>query len=105
MYQIVFCSCPNNEVATQIATRLVTSKLAACVNIVPNITSVYLWQDKVETDSEVLLKIKSKASLFETIEKEITSLHPYDVPEIIATDITQGSQAYLNWLNASVETK
>ncbi|WP_371186944.1 divalent-cation tolerance protein CutA [Thalassotalea maritima] len=103
MYQIVLCNCPNNEVATTIAKRLVGDKLAACVNIIANVSSVYRWQDNIEIDNEVTLLIKSKTSLFSEIEQCIESIHPYDVCEIIAIDINQGNPLYLNWLKESVK--
>ena len=103
MYQIVLCSCPNNEVAQHIAHQLVTEKLAACVNIIPAITSIYAWQGKVEQDDETLLVIKTELSFFDTLSKRILTLHPYEVPEIVALDIQQGSKAYLNWITASLK--
>ncbi|NMP17165.1 divalent-cation tolerance protein CutA [Thalassotalea sp. Y01] len=103
MYQIVLCNCPNKEVASKIAKRLVHDKLAACVNIMTNVKSVYQWQGDIVEDDEITLIIKSKSCLFSQLESTIKALHPYDVVEIIALDITQGSQQYLAWINESVK--
>ncbi|WP_286234500.1 divalent-cation tolerance protein CutA [Thalassotalea sediminis] len=102
MYQIVLCTCPSNEVGHQIAETLVKQKVAACVNIVSNVTSVYQWQGTIEKDTEVQLIIKTKATFFKQLSEIITQLHPYDVPEIIALAISNGNQDYLTWLNDSI---
>ncbi|GHG04442.1 divalent-cation tolerance protein CutA [Thalassotalea marina] len=102
MYQIVLCNCPNDEIASQIAKHLVELKLAACVNVIPGVRSVYQWQGKIEIDHEVQLIIKTRQSLFEQLSREITQLHPYDVPEIIAMEIAAGNHAYLQWLEESL---
>ena len=91
------------ETAKAIATKLVEDKLAACVNILPNVTSIYTWQGEIHSDNEVILKIKSTSVLFDSVEKTIVALHPYDVPEIIALDLAKGNTAYLDWITASVE--
>ena len=103
MFQIVLCNCPDAAVANNIAKRLVNDKLAACVNIVPQISSVYMWQDEVVDEQEIMLLIKSKQTLFNDIEALINQLHPYDVPEVISLDITKGNAPYLQWLNESVK--
>lgn len=102
MYQIVLCNCPNDDIANRIAKHLVELKLAACVNVLPGIRSVYQWQGNIEIDSEVQLIIKSRDNLFEQVTQEIAKLHPYDVPEVIAVDITSGHHAYLQWLEESL---
>lgn len=102
MFQIVLCTCPNNQVAHQLASRLVEDKLAACVNIISGVKSIYRWQGKIETDDEVQLVIKSKKQLFNPLADKINLLHPYDVTEVIALDIQQGNQAYLTWLEDSL---
>jgi len=103
MYQIVLCTCPNQEVAKQIATELVTDKLAACVNIIPGITSIYCWQGEVISDDEVQLLIKTQNCFFSALKLKINELHPYDIPEIIAIDIQQGDKNYLNWIKGSLK--
>lgn len=101
MYQVVFCTCPSDEVAKLIATTLVTDKLAACVNIIPNVTSVYQWDSQIMCDKEIKLVIKTIAKLFPLIEEKINALHPYDTPEIIALNIQQGNEQYLHWIKES----
>ncbi len=102
MYQVVLSTCPNTEVAKQIAKTLVSEKLAACVNILPKVTSIYQWQGKLVQDTEVQLVIKSRQELFTAISERITQLHPYEVAEIIALDINQGNPAYLQWIDESL---
>jgi periplasmic divalent cation tolerance protein len=103
MYQVVFCTCPSDDIAKSIATTLVTEKLAACVNIIHNVTSVYQWDNQIMCDNEVKLVIKSTAKLFSLIELKINELHPYDTPEIIAMNIQQGNEEYLHWIKESTK--
>ena len=103
MYLIVLCTCPDNDSANQIARHLVQEKLAACVNILPGLTSVYHWQGKVESSTEVQLIVKTEAVKFDTLSEQINQLHPYDVPEIIALNIQQGDSNYLNWISESLK--
>ena len=97
-YIIIYCTVPSDEVGNAIAEDIVSSRLAACVNIVPNITSIYRWKDKICRDFENLLIIKSKKSLFDKICAAIRNNHPYEVPEIISVDIEGGSEPYLSWI-------
>lgn len=97
--QIVLCTCPSEEVALELAGALVEKALAACVNIIPGIQSVYHWENRVETDREWLLVIKAPARTYPDLEAAITSLHPYELPEIIAVPIIAGLPAYLAWMN------
>ncbi len=101
---LIFCTCPDRETAEIIAKRLVAGRLAACVNILPGLTSIYTWQDRVETAEEHLLLIKSTRDCYPAIEQAIRELHPYDLPEIIALPIGQGLPGYLNWIDACVST-
>jgi len=103
MYQVVLCTCPDKVIAEKIAKHLVVDKLAACVNILPDITSIYSWQENIECAHEVQLLIKSKAVLFDQLCKSINSLHPYETVEIIALNIQQGDEKYLNWIANSVK--
>jgi len=91
------------EDATNIARRLVETKLAACVQIIEPITSVYRWQVKIEEEGEILLLIKSKQDLISRIAELLEQIHPYDVPELIATPIVEGSASYLSWLEDNVQ--
>ncbi|HET9836472.1 MAG TPA: divalent-cation tolerance protein CutA [Rhodanobacteraceae bacterium] len=95
---LILCTCPDAESAGRIASALVEERLAACVNRVPGLTSVYRWQGKIQEDSEVLLLIKSRGELFESLRARLVALHPYDVPEVIALGIAAGHAPYLEWL-------
>jgi periplasmic divalent cation tolerance protein len=97
-YSVIFCTVPSQEIGMIIAEDLVSTRYAACVNIVPGITSVYRWKGDVCHDSEFLLVIKSRTALFKTIRDRITALHPYEVPEIISCRMSEVSEKYLNWM-------
>ena len=97
-YSVVFMTASSHEEAENIAENLVSHKLAACVNILPNMKSFYWWDDKVCKDDELLLVAKIKTSLFKDLEKAVKKLHSYDVPEIILLPIENGSNAYLQWM-------
>lgn len=102
-YQIVLSTCPDAATARTIATALVERGLAACVNIVPGVESVYRWQGKVEQGSELLLLIKSRADAYATLEQAILELHPYELPEIVALPLAAGLPAYLGWIGANLK--
>lgn len=95
---LILTNCPDEESANAIALAVVEARLAACVNILPRIQSVYRWQGAVESATEIPLFIKSTVTNYPALEAAIKALHPYAVPEIIALPITQGLPAYLNWL-------
>ena len=101
-FQIVLSTCANQEEAERIARRLVQQQLAACVNILPGVQSIYRWQGKVETAAEVLMVIKTSADLVPEVELTIASLHSYDVPEFLVLPVFGGSHAYLAWLTDSL---
>ncbi|GBE06879.1 MAG TPA: divalent-cation tolerance protein CutA [Nitrospirae bacterium] len=101
---IVYITAPNDEEAAKIAKALVEARLAACVNIVKNIRSIYRWQGKIEDDPEVLMIVKTRTGLFEALAAKVRKLHSYEVPEIIALPVVKGSEAYLNWLKDATET-
>jgi periplasmic divalent cation tolerance protein len=96
-------STAKTEDAGKIATQLVERKLAACVQIVEPITSVYRWEGKIESEREILLLIKTTQDLISRIAELLDEIHPYEVPELIATPIVAGSTAYLSWLEDSVQ--
>lgn len=102
-FQLVICTCPSEENAVSIAENVVAQRLAACVNVMPPVYSVYQWQDNVESAQENLILIKTSREKYLALEKVIKSLHPYEVPEIIAFDITSGLPEYLNWLGNSIK--
>jgi periplasmic divalent cation tolerance protein len=95
---IVHVTVPSKEVAKTIAQALLYKKLAACVNIMPNILTFYAWKGKINEDSELLLEIKTKAKLFDSLSKTVQTIHPYDVPEVIAIPIERASKPYTAWL-------
>ena len=101
---LVMTACPDQEVAVHIAKSLVAEKLAACVNIIPAVHSIYRWQDAIEETREVLLLIKSTEENFSALEIIIQRLHPYQVPEVIAVPVAKGAPAYLAWLSEACQS-
>ena len=95
---VIYCTVPNDFSANLIASTLVDENLAACVNIVPSITSIYKWEGSVQTDAELLIIIKTQQSKFNDVEKRIKELHENSIPEIIAVPIIKGSEEYQNWI-------
>jgi periplasmic divalent cation tolerance protein len=98
----VLTACAGAEQARSIADALVGEHLAACVNVLPGVESVYRWQGKVERANEVLLLIKTTLERFREVRKRIVSLHSYDTPEIICLPIEDGLEKYLAWLRDNV---
>jgi len=105
MHQLILCTCPNQKSAEALAGHLISEKLAACVNIIAGMTSIYEWQGKIETSQEHLLLIKSHTNKYDTIEATIKTIHPYELPEIIAVPIERGLPEYLQWINTCLSTK
>lgn len=99
---VVFVTTANSEEAAQLAEMLVRQRLAACVQILPEIESVYRWQGKIERQKEVLLIAKTTKSKFEELEAKVRAIHSYETPEIVALPLIAGSPPYLEWLNSSV---
>ncbi|KAK4303532.1 hypothetical protein Pmani_024463 [Petrolisthes manimaculis] len=104
-HSMAFVTAPSQEVAKKLAGGLVKNKLAACVNIIPGITSVYEWEEKINEDPEVLMMIKTRTSCLEELTKFVRENHPYDVCEVISSKIDQGNQPYLDWLGQIVPEK
>jgi periplasmic divalent cation tolerance protein len=98
---IVFCTIAEEDKAAEIARTLVNLKLAPCANIIPRIRSIYTWKDVIYDEGESLIIIKTRKSLVGLLEKKIKELHPYEVPEIIAFDLTDGHKPYLDWVLAN----
>ncbi len=97
---LAFCTCPNEVVAEAIADTLVGEKLAACVNLLPGIRSIYAWQGEIQRDAEVMLLIKTSTARFVALTHRLPELHPYDLPEIIAIPVSHGLPPYLEWVLA-----
>lgn len=95
---LVLANVPDQALAEKIATALVEQGLAACVNILAPVSSVYRWQGKMQRESEIPLLIKTTQARYQELERTILQLHPYDVPEIIALPLTAGLPAYLAWM-------
>jgi periplasmic divalent cation tolerance protein len=96
---LVLSTCGDAAEAEVIARRLVESRLAACVNVVDGVRSIYHWRGAVEQASECLLVIKSRRGLFDQLRSEVEKLHSYEVPELVAVTVIDGSAAYLSWLD------
>jgi len=95
---VTFVTCKNARQAERIARALVTERLAACVNIVPKVTSIYRWKGEVCRDTEAMLVIKSRAAKAKAIERRVKELHSYELPEVIHVAIAGGSREYLRWV-------
>jgi periplasmic divalent cation tolerance protein len=102
--RLVLTTAANLSEARSLAQALVQRRVAACVNIVPGIESIYRWEGKVETTGEYLLLIKTTEVCFEQVRGTIQELHSYDLPECISLPVTEGSLAYLQWIGESVRS-
>lgn len=101
---LVLTTVPDPETGRRIAAHLVEYRLAACVNLVPGIESVYRWNDAIQRDSESLLIIKTDVGMYPALQEAIVRLHPYELPEVVAISPSDGLPAYLNWVTTSLET-
>ena len=100
---VVFMTASNGEEAARLADLLIGAHLAACVQILPEMESVYRWQGKIERQAEVLLIAKTTVDRFPELEREVRALHSYETPEIVAVPMVVGSTPYLDWLTASLQ--
>lgn len=101
---LVLNTCPDQATAEKIATSLVERQLAACVNIVPGLTSIYRWQGKIEQGQEALLLIKSRLDKYAELEAQLRQQHPYELPEILKVSLSGGLPDYLAWIDNSLDT-
>lgn len=95
---VVLCTCPDEASAVEIAKALLAQGLAACVNRLPGVRSMYLWEGQMQDDAEVLLVIKTRKDLYPALEAGIRARHPYEIPEIIGLTVTAGAAPYLDWI-------
>jgi len=95
---VALCTFPNGEKAAEVARAIVEQRLAACVNLLPGVRSIYSWKGELCDDAEVLAVIKTSADRFPAMRERIVELHPYDCPEVIATEVCAGHDAYLEWV-------
>jgi periplasmic divalent cation tolerance protein len=101
-FEIVVSTCADREQAERIAHSLIELHLAACVNILPGVQSIYRWQGGVESSAEVLLLIKTKSELRDEVKAAVSRLHSYEIPELLVLPVADGSEAYLAWLEESL---
>lgn len=101
---VCHCACPDADTAERLAQRLVEERLAACVNVLPGMRSVYRWQGTVERADEVLLMIKTSSERLAALTERVIALHPYELPELVAVEAAGGSAAWLEWVAAETRT-
>jgi periplasmic divalent cation tolerance protein len=102
---LVLTTCDSEKQAEKLARHLVDRRVAACVNVLPKARSIYRWKEKVEEAAEWLLIIKSRRDLFDALRAEVQKLHTYEIPELIALPVVDGSEAYLAWFDAQLTAK
>jgi periplasmic divalent cation tolerance protein len=100
---LALSTAPDVEQAARIARALVDERLIACANLVPGLTSIYRWQGEVQTDAEVLLLMKTRRSLVRRLKERLPQLHPYQVPELVVTEVTDGLEPYCRWVRDETE--
>ncbi|XP_063707276.1 protein CutA homolog isoform X3 [Culicoides brevitarsis] len=104
-YAVCYVTAPDETIAKKLSHEIITKQLAACVNIVPQITSVYAWEGKINEDAEVMLVIKTKKSRVDDLSEFIRANHPYSVAEVISMPIENGNPPYLDWIGKTVPEK
>jgi len=102
---VVLSTCGSAQEAERVARALVEKRLAACVNIIKGVRSIYRWKDAIEDEEEALLVIKTSRALIEDLRTEIEHLHSYEVPEVIALQVVDGSERYLAWMDRELAHK
>jgi periplasmic divalent cation tolerance protein len=102
---VVLSNCGSEEEARRVARALVEARVAACVNIVPGIQSVYHWQGAIQEDPEWMLVIKSTRPMFDSLAAELRKIHSYQVPEVLAIPVIAGDQNYLDWMDREISGK
>jgi periplasmic divalent cation tolerance protein len=100
---LVLSTCPDHDAALMLANTLIDEALAACINILPGLTSIYHWQGERKTGTEALLLIKTTGENYPALEARIVALHPYELPEIIAVSMEAGLPGYLSWIDQSCQ--
>ena len=103
MVKLFYCTTDSQSSANELAASIVVQQLAACVNIIPGITSVYHWNNEIQHDQEWLLLIKTTDDMSEALKEAIMKIHPYDSPELISVDVTDGLPDYLQWVQDTVK--
>ena len=101
---LILSTTPDRETAAALARTLVEDKLAACVNLIPQVTAIYEWQGRLEESSEVLLLIKTTKHNYLAVESALRAQHPYELPEILAVPVDQGLPGYLDWVERCTNT-
>ena len=99
---VVLVTCPTLASARRLANHVITRRLAACVNIVPGVESVFRWKGKTQRCREILLVIKTRRARFASLKQSILARHPYEVPEVIALSVVAGHRPYLQWVRSSL---
>jgi len=99
---VVLVTAPSEAMALELGRRLVDDRLAACVSVMPGVTSIFMWEGKREEASEALLVIKTRAERYPALQQRVLELHPYSVPEVLALAVEAGAPAYLRWVQDSV---
>jgi periplasmic divalent cation tolerance protein len=100
---VILVTAPDGQVAEQMARKLLEERLAACVNIVPGLRSLYWWEGEVQSSDEALMLMKARKQDVGAVAERVRELHPYEVPEVIATEVVGGLEAYLNWVRFETE--
>jgi periplasmic divalent cation tolerance protein len=102
-YVLILVTAPDAQVAEALARTLLEERLVACVNIVPGLRSLYWWEGEVQASDELLMLLKARGADVDAVTERVRGLHPYEVPEVIAADISGGLQAFLDWVSAETE--